>query len=294
MKSFVLLGLVATGLAIPLTNTPAALDAADADTERAFKTGLAAIEKSLLDVSLTTHQREPTVVAQAKKCSWCGTSTSSTIPGYTGPEKIETIKNVNNDLCCLTCRNAMLDGMKCGAWINDGEGKCILKFVDPGIKFPTNVTYFHDMKSSAGIINVCGAYPPNPPDPPAPPPPPATQCYSKCVIAMDNRTDWVDIKTAACKHRCQGGRLHPKPDGKALTFLAAGLAASSSPPAIFDNKNALPPPGWTKVDPPAPPPPPMGSCFDYCYADYDLRDDWNDLKHRACDGQCGTKEGVKP
>ena len=103
MKSFVLLGLVATGLAIPLTNTPAALDAADADTERAFKTGLAAIEKSLLDVSLTTHQREPTVVAQAKKCSWCGTSTSSTIPGYTGPEKIETIKNVNNDLCCLTC-----------------------------------------------------------------------------------------------------------------------------------------------------------------------------------------------
>ena len=66
MKSFVLLGLVATGLAIPLTNTPAALDAADADTERAFKTGLAAIETSLLDVSLTTHQLEPTVVAQAK------------------------------------------------------------------------------------------------------------------------------------------------------------------------------------------------------------------------------------
>jgi len=77
-----------------------------------------------------------------------------------------------------------------------------------------------------------------------------------------------------------------------LTFLAAGLAAS--PPAIFDNKNALPPPGWTKVDPPAPPPPPMGGCFDYCYADYDLRDDWNDLKNRACDAQCKTKEGVKP
>ena len=38
----------------------------------------------------------------------------------------------------------------------------------------------------------------------------------------------------------------------------------------------------------------MGSCFDYCYSDYDLRDDWNDLKNTACDAQCKTKKGVKP
>lgn len=290
MKSTVLFGFLATGVAIPLTNTPAALDAAGADAERSFKTGLAAIEKTLLDTSIATpHQLEPTVVAQAKKCSWCGTSLSSTIIGVTGPEKISEIKNVKDDLCCLECRNAMLDGMKCGAWINTGDGRCVMKFIDPGMPFPTNVTYVPHMKSSAGIINVCGAYPPNPPDPPAPPPPPATMCYSMCVKAMDNRTDWTDIKTAACKTRCKGGRLHPKPD-EAINFLAA----SPPPHFIYDNKHNLPPPGWHLIDPPAPPPPPMGGCFDFCFQDYDLRDDWVDLKQKACDGQCGTKDGYKP
>lgn len=299
MKSTILLALVATGCAIPLTEKVAALHAIDEDV-RSFKEGLSAIEKSLHTLKAAASsaiEKSRMLPAGAApnpdfvrwhNCptAWCGAVKSSTIPGNTGPEKIETIKNVNDDMCCLTCRNAMVDGMMCGAWINDGEGHCILKFVDPsyaGGQFPTNVTYVPNAKSSAGIIKKCDTNtPPSPPDPPAPPPPPHTMCYEKCTKHMDRRTDWLDLKTAACKARCKGGRLH-------LVHNAAKATATATEATATEDLAAD-----TAVDPPAPPPPPMGSCFSYCYAEYDLRDDWEDLKTRACDGQCGTVSGSQP